>query len=368
MNGDGLNRLVARFFNEFRKLSNEPENEAIRESVREASQSMANDFKRLRHELEDVRNHIDDRIEGYAREANMLAEQIRDLNVKIRAGEIANGAPNDLLDQRDQALKKLATFADISMHKDNQGNFIVDIKGVGPLVVGPEHESFSVARTPADDQGKPENSFDLKTTASARSIITHQVKGGKFGALLDVRDHTLSTLMDRLDDMAFTMSEAVNDVHSQGFNRYGQQGIAFFKPLEQKERAAEFLDLSDAIKENVNHIATAAQAESPGDNRIAIAISGLQNQRLMNDGNATIDTFYDSIVSDVGVAGAKNRFNLNQQRDIVAQLGKMRDQISGVSIDEETANLLQFQHSFDASAKIIQVADECLKTILDLKR
>jgi flagellar hook-associated protein 1 FlgK len=49
-------------------------------------------------------------------------------------------------------------------------------------------------------------------------------------------------------------------------------------------------------------------------------------------------------------------------------LGKIREQVSGVSIDEETANLLQFQHAFDASAKVIQVADECLKTILELKR
>src|ERR1051326_6662044 len=93
---------------------------------------MAHDFKRLRHELEDVRDHIDQRVEGYAREANMLCEEIKDLNVRSRAGEIAGGAPNDLLDKRDQALKKLATFADVAMHKDNQGNFIVDLKGVGP--------------------------------------------------------------------------------------------------------------------------------------------------------------------------------------------------------------------------------------------
>src|SRR5262249_22042961 len=151
-----------------------------------------------------------------------------------------------------------------------------------PLVVGPQNESFSVARSPADDEGKPENSYDLKTTASARSIITHQVKGGKFGALMDVRDKTLSTLMDRLDEMAFTLGTSVNEVHGKGFNRYGQQGVDFFKPLEQKERAAEFLELSDAVKENTNQIATAAEPDSPGDARIAIAISGLQNQRLMN--------------------------------------------------------------------------------------
>jgi flagellar hook-associated protein 1 FlgK len=59
---------------------------------------------------------------------------------------------------------------------------------------------------------------------------------------------------------------------------------------------------------------------------------------------------------------------MNQTKDIQTQLGKMRDQISGVSIDEETANLLQFQHAFDASAKLIQIADECLDTVMSIKR
>src|SRR5262249_61761316 len=105
-----------------------------------------------------------------------------------------------------------------------------------------------------------------------------------------------------------------------------------------------------------------------GDNRIAIAISGLQGQKLMNDGKTTFDDFYNSIVSDVGVAGAKAKSGINQHKDIMNQLTKMRDQIAGVSIDEETTNLMQFQHTYDASAKVIQVADEMLRTVLELKR
>jgi flagellar hook-associated protein 1 FlgK len=61
----------------------------------------------------------------------------------------------------------------------------------------------------------------------------------------------------------------------------------------------------------------------------------------MNNGKATMDDWYNSIVSDVGVATSKNKFGMNQQHDIMNQLGKIRDQISGVSIDEETANLMR---------------------------
>ena len=368
LNGEGLNRLMTRFFNEFRKLGNEPDNEAVRQSVRESTKALVNDIKRMRGEIDDVRRHIDSRMDGYVREMNSLSEELKDLNIKIKVATVGGGQPNDLLDRRDMVLKQLGSYVDLQMHKDNEGGYVVNIKGVGPLVAGPMSTKFSTERTPADDEGKLADSLDLKTEASANGKVTHLVTGGKVGALLETRDKLLSTIVDRLDHLAFGVSQAVNQIHSQGFNRYGQQGANFFKPLDEVARASERIDLSDEVKENVNFIATAFEPDSPGDNRIAIAISGLQGQKLLNDGKATIDDFYNSIVSDIGVANARNRSVMTQQKDIATQLGKIREQVSGVSIDEETANLLQFQHAFDASAKVIQVADECLKTILELKR
>ncbi len=368
MGGEGLNRIMARFFNEFRKLGNDPDNEAIRQSVREAAQSMVNDFKRLRKEVDEVRKHIDSRLEGYTREINALSEEIRDLNLKISAAEIAGAPANDLQDKRDLALKKLGSYMDLSMHKDDDGNFYVDVRGVGPLVSGPVAEKFSVYRSPADDQGKPENALDLATSGSATARVTHQVKGGKVGALLDVRDRALSTVQQRLDELAFNVSQAVNEIHRQGFTRDGAVGVDFFKVPVATERAAEYLDLSDAVKFNVNNIAAAAEPDAPGDNRIAIAISGIQNMRLMNNGKSTVDDYYNSIISDIGVAASSNKNSLNQSRDIQTQLNTMRETLSGVSIDEETMNLMQFKQAFDASAKVIQVADEMLDTVLSIKR
>jgi flagellar hook-associated protein 1 FlgK len=368
MNGDGLNRLVSRFFNEFRKLSNEPENEGIRQSVREASQAMVNDFHRLRSEVEEVRKHIDARIEGDTKEITDSAKALAELNQKIVQSELGGAPANDLRDKRDQVLKKLASYMDISTHTDGKGNFAVDVRGVGPLVCGNQAENFSVRRSPADDQGKPEGAFDVKTSGSAAATVTHEVKGGKLGALLEVRDQTLSTILNRLDEMAYTVSDSVNQVHRQGFDRFGNQGIDYFKELAQKDRAAEYIGLSDEVMSSSNHIAAAMQADSPGDNRVALAISNIQDQRVVNDGKSTLDEWYNSIVGDVGVVMNRNRSTMNQQRDIITQLNKTRDQISGVSMDEETANLMQFQHTYDASAKVIQVADDMLKTVLELKR
>lgn len=368
MNGDGLNRITARFFNEFRKLANEPENEGVRQSVREASQAVVNDFHRLRQEVREVQDHIDSKIRGYCGEINSAAQQLKDLNLRIKTLEVTDGPPNDLLDTRDKLIKNLASFVDITTHADEQGQLAVDVRGLGPLVSGSRAETFTVERTQADGQGKPDGALDVISSATVSRNVTHRLKGGKLGALLELRDQMLSGVASRLDEMAFSMSGAVNEIHAQGFTRDGATGVAFFKPLDQSDRAAELMDLSQDVSDNVNNIATAAEPDAPGDNRIALAISGLQNQKLMGHGHATLDEWYNSMVGDVGTAAGKNRLELNQQKDVTQQLGKMRDQISSVSLDEETANLMQFQHTYDVSAKVIQIADEMLRTVLEMKR
>lgn len=368
MGGEGLNRLISKFFNEFRKLSNDPDSEAVRQSVREATASMVNDFHRIRSEVTEVQKHIDSRIENNVSELNSSAKELAELNQRIQQLSLQGGQPNDLMDKRDLVLKQLGSFIDISMHVDKDGHYNVDAKGIGPLVVGTHSEKFGSFRGPADDQGKPENSVDVTTTASVSSNVTHRIKSGKIGALVESRDQLLSTVINRLDELAYTIGTAVNEVHEQGFTRNGEQGIAYFKNIGSKERASEFIDLSDKVRSSINNIATAAEADSPGDNRVAIALSGLQHARLMGEGHSTLDDYYNSIVADIGVASASNKSAITQQKDIVNQLTKMREQISGISIDEETANIMQFQQAFAANARVIQVADEMLKEVLELRR
>lgn len=368
MSGEGLNRLMANFFNDFRKLANDPDSEAVRQSVVESAKAMTKDFQRVYNQLGDVRSHLDSRIEGYARDINSTAEHIKDLNLKIKALELAGGSANDLRDQRDLALKKLGEFLDISVVPDNDNGLNVDIRGVGPLISGSTVEKFIVNRTQADAQGKPENALSISYTGSASADLTHAVQGGKFGALLEVRDDTIGKMLQRMDDLALRITESVNDVHRTGINKMGETGILLFDPILNKKGASENIRLSSAIMEDPNKIAAALSTDAPGDNRTALAIAQIQNERLMSEGASTVDDFYNSIVADVGILSARSQSNYNQQRDISLQLNKIRDRISGVSIDEETANLMQYQNAFGASAKVIQVADEMLKTVLDLKR
>lgn len=368
MGGEGLNRLVAKFFNDFRRLSNEPESEAIRNAVVESSQAMVRDFRRIRTQMEELRSHIDSRVDGFVREINSQAVNIKDLNLKIKNLEQGGASANDLKDDRDRAIRRMGELLDVAVIPDQDGALNIDIKGVGPLVNGPTAERLTTERTAKDDEGKPENSLTIRSTASAAPEITHAIKGGRLGALVEIRDKTISQVLDKLDGLASQMIDSVNSVHASGFDRTGETGILFFKPISKQMGAAQNIALTDEISRNPGKIAAAAEPDSPGDNRVALSLSEIQNLRLMGNGESSMDDYYNSIVSEIGILAESNKSNYNQQKDVHLQLNKIRNQISGVSLDEETANLMQFQHAYGASAKVIQVADEMLDTVLSLKR
>lgn len=370
LNDDGLNRLISRFFNEFRQLANEPESMAIRQSVKEASQSMMNDFKRLRREVEEVRGHLDSKIEGLVSECNATLVQIAQLNEQIKTVENQGVAsPNDLLDRRDLLLKKLSGFMDVVVHPDEGGVWNIDSREAGPLVSHFQAEQFSLNRTEKDEEGKADNHFDV-FLSHHQAPLTHLLKSGKLGALFEVRDQVVSSLLERLDILAFSLIENVNQVHRQGFSLEGQTGLAFFKELPGlgSQGAAGRMDFSEDLKRSVNAIAAAWVPDAPGDNRVALALSQLQFESFMNEGKATADEWYNSIISDVGVFASKNRFSLVQQEDVMNQLTMVKEQISGVSLDEETTRLLEFQHLFDACSQLIRMADAMVKTVLALKQ
>jgi len=82
----------------------------------------------------------------------------------------------------------------------------------------------------------------------------------------------------------------------------------------------------------------------------------------------TLNTYYQTTVSDVGSAAQQASQDLEAQQNLQDQLDAQWSQISGVSLDEELVHMLTFQRAFEASSKVVVMADELMQTILTLKR
>ena len=365
-NSDGLNRLATRFFNEFRKLSTDPGNTAIRASVREASTQLVADMRRMDGSIREVQKNIDDRISGYVREVNALAKEVRDLNDAITRAEAGGGNAPDLQDKRDLALKKLGAMGQISVSQDNSGRVVVTMEGHIPLVVGAEVNELSVLRTPADPTtGKQEERLDIVMGEKTPVYFTEAIKHGKIGGLLEVRDKDLVDAKNKIDYIAYSLAKGVNEIHRQGYGLDGVSGRNYFKEPTEINRAAELMEISGELNANLDAIAAAKEPNSPGDNRIAVALSGLSSLRGVTDEHDSIIDTYNSMVSEVAVKTAAAEKALTFQRDVLSQLENVREGIVGVNLDEETTNLVQFQHAYAANAKVLQTADELTQTLLN---
>lgn len=370
MNNEGLNRLMSNFFNEFRKLGNQPENESLRMTVRESTEQLTGDFHRISGQISEIQRNIDNRITSNVNQANELIKRIAHLNGEVSRMEISGGQAGDLRDKRDLAVKELSTIMDIASATNEKGELTLSLTGVGSLVSGQQFNELATETTPADpDRGKPEGAVEILIKGLLPPRITHRLEDkGKLGGLVHARDQVLGTATKRMNELAFTFATKVNEVHRQGYGIDGGTGRDFFEPMDSMDNAAQKIRVSDAIKTNVFSIAAAVDPDSPGDNRLVQRLASLQYDRLMSNGRATFDDHYNATVADVATVQQKNKQLFAHQKSVSGQLEKFRESISGVSLDEETSNLIQFQHAFDAAARVIKIADEIMETVLNLRR
>ena len=130
--------------------------------------------------------------------------------------------------------------------------------------------------------------------------------------------------------------------------------------------SAQDISVSQRIKENPRFIAAAFSPNSPGDNRNALSILNLQHENIINE--QTLDQFIGRVSSELGEEVKSAQSSKKHEEILLEQLKDYRERISGVSLDEEMAELIKFQYNFAAAARIITVVDELLTTLLSIGR
>lgn len=130
-----------------------------------------------------------------------------------------------------------------------------------------------------------------------------------------------------------------------------------------------YIEINPTIKQDVMSVA-AGYADSNGgvvggDGRAAIEIASIRNTNVMVGQMKTFDDYFAESVTNVGLKGEQAQTNLLSQNSIMDDLKNLRDSISGVNIDEELADIMKFQHGYNAAAKFVTVWDSLLDTIIN---
>jgi flagellar hook-associated protein 1 FlgK len=384
INTEGLNKVMNKFFNSFRELSNQPENEVVRSIVRDNANVVAADFKRIQDQIGHAREAIDTKIVKTVEDINLYGENITKLNKEIIRLENAGGHANDLRDQRDQLVRNISEYFTTHTYEDKKGQYVVNVQGVGTLVTGGITNKLKTLKSSGPDGANGIGKIEVTIEGRPGKPISHKFLKGSMQAMFDTRDIEIEGLNSKMDDIAHGLVHATNAIHRRGYAnkeiptdengnvlfKSGEQytGINFFKEPIDVTNAASKIELSDEVKTDLNNISTGLEANSPGDNRVAIAISKLQHEKVFGDKDTTFEEHYHEAIGEIGTRSAKAQLDLEQTSGVLAQAKSIKERLSGVSLDEETANMVKFQHAYDASARMIKTADEMFDSVLNMMR
>jgi flagellar hook-associated protein 1 FlgK len=351
--GYGLNQSMGEFWNAWQDLANNPSGQTERQMLLGAAEALTANFQRVYNDLTGIQAELDGNISQTVSDINVKAGQIAEINQKIVQIESRGGTANDYRDERDMLVKELAGMIDITAFEQSNGSVNISL-GDGNMLV----EDFT-----SKDLSTNTNASGFCDVVWGETGASINISGGKLKGWLEVRDVTIPEYKDDLDTLVNGIMGEVNPLHANGYGLDGSTGNDFFTG----SLAGGDFGVAAAVSADVNAIAASGTAAGvPGDNSNAIAIANLQYSLTMSSGTATFDDFYNAIVSGVGFDVQTATSSYDHQDSMVSYLENYRESVSGVSLDEEMINMLQFESAYEAAAKLISTVDEMLQTLMSI--
>jgi flagellar hook-associated protein 1 len=355
--GAALDAQLNVLFDAFAALADDPSSTIARRQVQIAGEALTSAFAEMADRLESARRDADGRIRATVDEINTLTVRLAELNEVIPGARVA-GSAHGLEDEQQALLRQLSELVDVRVLDRGEGGVDVTLSNGQPLVIGESRFALGIA---AGTNGYAEIHSNGQTIAPA-------ISGGALGGHLWMRDTLIPGYQTALDQLAFDTAAQINARHTAGFDATGQPGGDFFTfstPPAGVAGAAQAIAISAGIVADNGRIAAAA-VQLPGDNGTARAIADLRTARVLDGNTATLNDAWASFVYQVGADARAAVSRRDTQAAMIREVDAIRDQVSGVSLDEEALNLLKFQRAYEANARFFTTVDSMLVTLLNL--
>ncbi len=387
--GSGFSSEINEFFNSFNDMAVNPDDLAARQKVLTKAKDLIGRIRNSNETLNDIKEKTSLAIQDNITKLNNLTEHLTKINQNIRAFQKDPDKLNFYLDERDKTLKEISNLIDtkVIIYKDGTAN-VTTAKG---FTLVDFDKSYQLTYE-TDTNKNPIVKWDGVN-------ITSELGKGKIGG--DLRGvEFLNKNLQKLDDFTVTLALTVNKIHREGYDLEGNNNIDFFTidpSLSSSEINSSniYLNISDPkniaaasdptytnadntnikkiinLKDSINGALTSAQeTDLTSDNQITIGSISYKLNDISTYNSIkekSFNEFYSSgIVAPIG-------FEIEHVKDKVQQNSYLREnidqkmkEISSVNMDEELINLTKLQRAYEASAKIINVTDELLQTVLGL--
>ena len=370
----GVSAALNNLFTAFSSWSTSPDDPSTGQAVLSAAAGVATSISGLDSSLQQASSQIGQQINSTVDQINTLATQIQQYNVSV---EHDGGTPDPASQAQLEAnLESLANLVNFTSLTQANGTVTILVGGGTPLVMGNQQYSLSAGQS-VSTQPTPANPDSPPTSHiydSQGNEITANITGGTLGGELDTQNNVIAGVIGdsqndgSLNVLAANLADTVNQILESGTVSTATGAAAgtalFTYSTADATQAAGSLAVNPAI--------TAAQLApvdaSGNSNGNANALAALANA---TGTQGTIDgmsytNYYASIASAVGTANSTATTNQTVQQQVTTQAQTLRDSISGVSLDGQAAQLLQFQQAYESVARVLTIVNSLADSIIDL--
>lgn len=384
----GLPEVMNTFWHNISELSKHPEALTNRSLVYQQGVAVSDTLNRMAKQLDDLRRNLNKEIYNNIERCNSILDRISTINQNIRTyegaspkieGTDANGVKfsmNDLRDERNALVDELSKIIPITVHQNYDGELVVHVHG--KMMVGGGYVNHIIPK--ADEKGLFFPAFEDDqqhiNLGQGAGLKSDKEAYGVLGGLLRVRDESIPKYHKQLDDFARALATEINKLHRNGYGLKDDITAPLVRrPFFLQQSGVDDDDKITAANirmnselANLNNIA-ASESGAVGDGKIFEKIMALRKKDdFIVDKNGkkyTVDTYFRNTVFEVGVERQSSRTVAEAQIKTMMAIDERRQEISGVSLDEEMADMLKYQHAYSANSRVINVVDEMMDQIVN---
>jgi len=358
-----LTTQVDAFFNAADALAQNPAGLAERESLLGSAQAVATELNRRSGQLGTLQRSADDTMVQRVSEVNAQLSRIADLNVQIASAELGGQNAGALRDERNLALQSVSKVIGIDTLDQADGTVRVSAKnGVTLVDTGQVVHQLALQGGATGLDGRVLHDVGLTGSDGSGFIAAPgAIASGEMAALRTVRDQDIVTASTNLDQFTSTLATAVNGVQQNATAVDLDGASTTAVPLFAGTTAGTI-----AVAVTDPRRIAAARSTQPGDAQNALALADLRSATQAGLGGLTPSGWLASEQSRLGQAASQASDVARSSELLATQVQSERDSVSGVNLNEELTNLIQYQHAFEAAAKLVSVADGVLQTLVDM--
>lgn len=345
----GLAAALDDFFNAFQSLAARPTDSGERQTLLQKSAILTDRFQLADARIAQVQSDLNAEIATDVDDLNRLLDTVAELNSQIGRFEVnAPGSAVDLRDQRQARLEELAAKLPVEIRSSDDGQVqVVTRDGAGADIVLVDRAVVQGSVT-----------FDGTQLTAGAAGTPVALTGGSIKGALSARDGAIATLRTDLNQLARQIVTSVN----AAYNPSGASGD-FFTSTGTSAASISIVGTITATS------LKASNGGAAGDNSVALAVAQLAHTAFATASGDHIDGtfsgFFSKTVSKLGQALATANSRAEDQANIEQLVRSQRDGVSGVSLDEEMADLMKYQRAFQASSRVFTVMDDLLDVVVN---